>query len=173
MIKLLAVVMLLSLSLPVTAVAAAGAPVEIVNPGFEMNGGPGLPSGWSVAEQTGTAAVDEGVFHSGRASLRLSHAEPGKSSVFSEPLVLRVGRFYRLRAWVRTVDAFTNPADRYPTPVAACLTMESFPFTNHSPAVGASTEWREVETLFVATRAADRIGLHLGYNGIGRRHGLV
>jgi hypothetical protein len=105
------------------------------------------------------------VFHGGHASLKLSQNEFEKTSVFSELLNLKVGLFYRLRAWVRTVDAFTNPADRYPTPVAACLTMESFPFTNHSPAVGATAEWREVETVFVATRAADRIGLHLGYNG--------
>ena len=153
------------LSFYFAAAAEDGTLPRIVNPGFELSGSLGMPAGWQVAGQPEPAAADEGIFHSGRASMRLSHAAPAKTSVFSEPVALRVGRFYRLRAWVRTVDAFTNPADRYPTPVAACLTMESFPFTNHSPAVGASTEWREVETVFVATRASDRVGLHLGYNG--------
>jgi hypothetical protein len=154
----LAVVLLMSLP----AVAAEGKRIVPLNPGFETEGSPGLPQGWKAS---GPASVDTTVFHGGRASLRLHHAEPASSSVFSEPLPLQVGRFYRLRAWLRTVDAFTNPADRYPTPVAACLTMESFPFTNHSPAAGASSEWREVTVTFVATRASDRIGLHLGYNG--------
>ena len=145
--------------------AADGAPIEIANPGFEMNGGQGLPAGWQAVGSSGRAAADTAVFHSGQASLRLAHDAAATTHVFSQPLHLQVGRFYRLRAWVRTVDARTNPADRYPTPVAACLTMESFPFTNHSPAVGASREWRQVEVVFVAARAADRIGLHLGYNG--------
>ena len=163
MIKTTGVVLavLVFLSLP----AAEASPIVIVNPGFEADGGQGLPVGWLVSGQPGRAAMDRGVFHAGQASLRLANGGLEKTSVFSQVLNLRVGCFYRLRAWVRTADAFTDPAARYPTPVAACLTMESFPFTNHSPAAGASTEWRELETVFVATRAADRIGLHLGYNG--------
>ena len=43
--------------------------------------------------------------------------------------------------------------------------MASFPFTNHSPAVGGTTDWTRVETLFVATTAKDRVRLHLGHNG--------
>jgi hypothetical protein len=165
MIKTMGIVLILFLSLSVPAVAAEGTRVAVMNPGFEANGPQGLPAGWRVSGQSEQVAADHNVFHAGHSSLRLSQNEVSKTSVFSEPLNLRVGRFYRLCAWVHTVDAFTNPADRYPTPVAACLTMESFPFTNHSPAVGATTEWRKVETVFVATRAADRIGLHLGYNG--------
>jgi hypothetical protein len=165
MIKTSVIVLVVFISLSVPALAAEVALITLMNPGFEVNVSQGLPAGWRVAGQSERAALDQDVFHAGQASLRLSQKEVSKTSVFSELLNLRVGRFYRLRAWVRTLDAFTNPADRYPTPVAACLTMESFPFTNHSPAVGASTEWREVETVFVATRAADRIGLHLGYNG--------
>jgi hypothetical protein len=165
MMKSLGIVLVVFLFLSVPAAAAEGSPVEVRNPGFEVNGSQGPPAGWQVTGQPERVSADPGVFRSGFASLRIAHGEAAKTSVFSEPLNLRVGRFYRLRAWVRSADAFTNPADRYPTPVAACLTMESFPFTNHSPAVGATTEWREVTTVFVATRAADRIGLHLGYNG--------
>jgi hypothetical protein len=165
MIKTMSVVLVVWLCLAVPVFAAEEGLVTVLNPGFEGTDSQGLPAGWQVSGQSGRAAVDQGVYHSGQASLRLSHTAAVKTSVFSQTLNLHVGRFYRLRAWVRTVDAFTNPADRYPTPVAACLTMESFPFTNHSPAVGASSEWREVETVFVATRTADRIGLHLGYNG--------
>ncbi|MCX6558514.1 MAG: C45 family autoproteolytic acyltransferase/hydrolase [Candidatus Aminicenantes bacterium] len=157
----LVVVLFLSLSV----VAAEERRIIPLNPGFETNGNPGLPAGWKVVGPAERASADTTVFHGGHASLRLRHAEPASSSVFSEPVKLQVGRFYRLRAWLRTVDAFTNPADRYPTPVAACLAMESFPFTNHSPAAGASSEWREVTVIFVATRAIDRIGLHFGYNG--------
>src|SRR5512139_2053281 len=46
--------------------------------------------------------------------------------------------------------------------------MLSFPFTNHSPAVGATRDWTAVETLFVATRAEDRVRLALGWNGRAR-----
>ncbi|HSQ34892.1 MAG TPA: hypothetical protein VLQ89_02765, partial [Candidatus Binatia bacterium] len=130
--KTTAILLLAMLVLPAAAAAATETPVPIVNPGFELENGQGLPPGWRVSATTGQAAADTGVFHDGLASLRLNHTRPSRSSVFSEPLALQVGRFYRLRAWVRTVDAFTDPADRYPTPVAACLTMESFPFTNHS-----------------------------------------
>jgi hypothetical protein len=165
MIKTLGVILLVFIPMSMPVFTAEEGPVAVLNPGFEMAGVPGLPADWRVSGQPERVALDRDVFHAGQASLRIDHAGAAKTSVFSQKLNLQVGRFYRLRAWVRTVDAFTNPADRYPTPVAACLTMESFPFTNHSPAVGASTEWREVETVFVATRGSDRIGLHLGYNG--------
>jgi hypothetical protein len=159
----LAFVVLVFLALPVRA--DAGTAVELLNPGFESIGLQGLPQGWQAPDPSGRAGADTAVFHGGRASLRLAHEKAARTSVFSQPLRLQVGRFYRLSAWVRTVNARTNPADRYPTPVAACLTMESFPFTNHSPAVGASSPWREVQTVFVAARATDRVVLHLGYNG--------
>lgn len=163
--KTLAVMALIWFFLSVPLDGTEASLISVLNPGFETKGDQGLPSGWQVSGHFERAFMDRNVFHAGRASLCLAHAGFARTSVFSQTLNLRVGRFYRLRAWVRTVDAFTNPADRYPTPVAACLTMESFPFTNHSPAAGASTEWHEVETVFVATRAVDRIELHLGYNG--------
>jgi hypothetical protein len=165
MIKKYFFIPLVFISLSVPAMAAEPAQVAVANPGFETRDGQGLPTDWQVSAPSGHAAADAGVHHGGLASLRFSHGGPAQSAIFSQPVNLRVGRFYRLRAWVRTENAFTDPAGRYPTPVAACLTMESFPFTNHSPATGASTDWREVETVFAATRAADRIGLHLGYNG--------
>jgi len=49
----------------------------------------------------------------------------------------------------------SDPLARYPTAVPACLSMLSFPFTNHSPALGATRDWTEVSSLFVATRGED------------------
>jgi hypothetical protein len=43
--------------------------------------------------------------------------------------------------------------------------MGSMPFTNHSPAVGATSDWTEVAAWFVATQRLDRVRLHLGRNG--------
>ncbi len=125
--------------------------------------------GWSVEslEPAGAATVarDTQAPHGGGASLRIANARAASVAVVSEPVSLRVGQVYRLRARVRTEQAVSDPLARYPTAVAACLSMASFPFTNHSPAVGATRDWTTVETLFVATRAQDRVRLHLGLNG--------
>lgn len=137
--------------------------------GFEAAGGDGLPRGWSVevVDPAGAAAAarDTGVFHGGDASLRIACPRSASVTVVSESLALAVGRVYRLVAWVRTESALSDPLARYPTAVPACASMASFPFTNHSPAVGATRDWTRVEMLFVATRATDRVRLHLGWNG--------
>ena len=65
-------------------------------------------------------------------------------------------------------DARTPPptlSRATPPRCAATLSMASFPFTNHSPAVGGTRDWTRVETTFVATAAADRVRLDLGRNG--------
>ncbi len=95
----------------------------------------------------------------------MSSPQPAATTLESEPVVLAVGHLYRLSGWVRTEKAFADPLSRYPTAVAACLTMGSFPFTNHSPTVGADTAWTEVSTLFIATKGEDRVRVHFGYNG--------
>jgi len=78
---------------------------------------------------------------------------------------LKVGELYRLSAKIKTKNAITNTIDRYPTSIAACLTMQSFPFTNHSPAVGNNTDWKNISVEFIATSKEDKIRIHLGYNG--------
>lgn len=60
---------------------------------------------------------------------------------------------------------FSDPTSRYPTAVPSCITMASFPFTNHSSTVGANSVWTEVYAYFIATQKEDYVRIHLGYNG--------
>ena len=108
---------------------------------------------------------DTGEPHAGAASLSVESGTPRSVTVTSEPVTLKVGHVYRLTAHVRTAGAAADPLARYPTAVAAALTMASFPFTNHSPTVAGDSPWTEVRTLFVATQARDAVRLHLGLNG--------
>jgi len=144
-------------------------PVEVANNDFETLDAQGVPVHWTIEGETGKAGItvtaDKGNFHSGDHSLMIAHDRWGQTGVVSQPLQLKVGHLYRLSGWLRTQSAVTGPMDRYPTPVAACLSMESFPFTNSSPSVGGDSEWQKVETLFFATRSRDRVRLHLGANG--------
>lgn len=152
--------------------AAADPQVVAPNPGFEEADGDGQPLQWqSGAVPGGTNAalmVDSQTAHSQKNSLLLNHEDWNSSAALSAPLTLKVGRLYKLGAWIKTQGVCTDPAKRYPTPVGACLTMESFPFTNHSPALGGTGDWKKVETLFIATRSRDRIALRLGHNGPAR-----
>ena len=134
------------------------------NAGFEH----GL-AGWELlAKGRPTAArvsADPAVAHGGTGSLRLECATACEATVASTPVRLTVGHPYRLRGVIRTQGAVSDPLSRYPTAVPATLSMASFPFTNHAPAVGADSDWTAVETVFIATRGEDRVQLHLGRNG--------
>jgi hypothetical protein len=154
------------LALPALA-GAPDRPVPLANPGFESAGAGPLPVGWSLDGPpcTGTQVRRAAPGRSGEAALELSAPVAASLVVASEPVVLQVGHLYRLSAWVRTERAVSDPLARYPTAVPAALTMASFPFTNHSPAVGETRDWTFVETTFVATAAQDRVQLHLGLNG--------
>jgi len=161
------VVWTVACGLLLAAAPAAAQPIAIANAGFE-DGGAGVPARWTLAPgapATSTVTRETAHARSGGASVLLSSPVPTSLTLESEPLRLAVGRVYRLRAWVRTEGAFADPLSRYPTAVAACATMASFPFTNHSPVVGAAREWTEVAATFVATRSEDRVRLHLGHNG--------
>jgi hypothetical protein len=158
----------------VVAVAAMAAADEAtpVNGGFERLEAGGAITGWtldptgSTAGATATAATSP--VHTGVGSLRLDVATTGQATAVSDPVSLEVGRAYRLIAWVRTADAVADPTARYPTALPAAVAMASFPFTEHSGAVGGSRDWTRVETEFFATRAEDRVRLHLGLNGTAR-----
>ncbi len=165
-----------AVSLSVVLLAAAGVwagvDLELVNPGFEQLEPTGAVVGWRLLGPASTdgatvAAVDDGV-RSGIGALRLALEGHGRATVESAPVSLEVGALYRLSGWIRTEGAVADPLARYPSAVPACLTMASFPFTNHSPAVGGSRGWTRVETLFFATMASDRVRLHLGLNGEAR-----
>ncbi len=151
------------------APAVAQSSIELKNPGFEATAPPASIPGWSLDRQVppgqGSAAFAADVKHSGRASLRLSNPEPGSLTLASDPVLLQVGRLYRLSGWIKTEKAFADPTSRYPTAVSATLTMASFPFTNHAPVVGGTRDWTRVDVVFFATQKQDRVRLHLGLNG--------
>lgn len=140
----------------------------LTNPGFEAVDKAGAVAGWQTVDPQPASAKtgsSNRIWHSGTRSFSLQLPVPGSLTVMSDPVELQVGHLYRLSAWVKTERAFSDSASRYPTAVPACLTMKSFPFTNHSPAAGADSDWREISVLFYAIEARDRIRLHLGFNG--------
>ena len=139
----------------------------MANAGFETAGTSALPAGWSIegALPEGAAVLRAASGRSGSASIELGAGSPASLTVRSESVELRIGRIYRLSAWVRTAAAKADPLARYPTAVAATVSMASFPFTNHATAVGGTRDWTRLETTFVATSARDRVELHLGRNG--------
>lgn len=150
-----------------SALFSADKPVTVANNGFETLDASGFPAQWQTMDVTKgmQVTVDRTGARSGKNSLKMTHGNWGKSTAVSGPVTLKVGRLYRLSGWVKTQSARTHAIERYPTPVAACMTMTSFPFTNHSPATGGDSGWEKIETLFIATRAKDNVRLHLGYNG--------
>ena len=112
-------------------------------------------SGWAL--KPGSTAKASG--------LRLEAAVEGsEATLASAPVTLNVGELYRLSATIRTEGVKADPLARYPTALGACLSMESFPFTNASQSVGGTSE-RQVSLLFLATSPTDRVQLHLGRNG--------
>ncbi len=145
------------------ATVGHAAPPVLFNPGFEEVAG-SLPRGWT-AGAGGTVRLDRTNPRGGAASVLLEATAPSRVTLASEEVALEVGRAYRLTAFVRTEKAVSDPLARYPTAVPAALTMASFPFTTHSPAVGATRDWTRVTTVFVATKSRDRVRLHLGLNG--------
>ncbi|MBN2364908.1 MAG: hypothetical protein EH225_02015, partial [Calditrichaeota bacterium] len=136
----------------------------VPNFSFEAVSQENLPHNWTLPV-SGTAELSSQAAADGKNSLKIHHPDWDQSEALSAPVELQIGHLYRISARVKTRDAKTDAAERYPTPVAGCITMESFPFTNHSPAVGGSSNWTKIEQLFIATRKTDRIRLHLGYNG--------
>ncbi|HJV49526.1 MAG TPA: C45 family autoproteolytic acyltransferase/hydrolase [Geothrix sp.] len=112
-------------------------------------------SGWALKPGSTATAVD----------LRLVAAESGsEATLASAPVSLKVGELYRLSATIRAEHVKADALARYPTALGACLSMESFPFTNASQSVAGTSE-RQVSMLFLATSPSDRVQLHLGRNG--------
>ncbi len=137
--------------------------ISVNNSGFEKVAAGGLPSGWECSNSN--ISIDQNNFTGGKYSLLISHNDWQQSVVTSDEVKLMVGHIYKLSAYTKTEYAVTDPNAQYPTSVAACIAMESFPFTNSSPSIGATKNWTKVEVNFIATRSKDRIQLHFGYNG--------
>ncbi len=154
------------------SVALADQTLRVHNSGFEKFDRRGMVSSWELDDDASSGefaiAAHEAIAHGGRASFKIEAVQPATVVVVSNPVELRVGQLYRLSGWLRCANVQSDQAARYPTAVPACLSMASFPFTNHSPALGGTAEWTRVETLFIATRQEDRIRLHLGHNGTAR-----
>ncbi len=152
--------------------AVADDEIALANPGFERLAPDGAVTGWrrDGARSSEGAAVEASTdsVHGGVGSLRLAVRGHGTVTAESEPVAMEVGKLYRLSAWIRTEGAVSDATTKYPTAVPACLTMASFPFTNHSQAVGGDSDWTRVESLFFATQREDRVRLHLGFNGSAR-----
>ncbi len=155
--------LLATLTLPVTAQAPVR--IALANPGFEELA-QGQPAGWTAILAPGSKLSVSGDFKAeGTSALRLEHPAGGASSfVLSEPLKLQVGQLYRLSGWIQAQGVKTDPAERYPTALGACLSMASFPFTNASPTVAGDSA-RRVSVTFFATMSTDRVRLDLGRNG--------
>lgn len=152
-------------------VAVVGMAEQPPNGGFERLEAGGGVTGWRLDGGLSSGAAMEGVTEiarSGVGSLRVAATGHGTATVVSDPVALEVGEPYRLSAWIRTEGAVADPTNRYPTAVPAVVSMASFPFTEHSGAVGGTRDWTRVETVFFATRAEDRVRLHLGWNGRSR-----
>lgn len=117
--------------------------IPVRNSGFESSSGTGA-AGWTAVSGTdplNSAGVDQGVSHAGLSSFRIVHEQPASFAVLSSSVALEIGKLYRLSGWIRTENAVADPASRYPTAVAATLTMESFPFTNNATVVGGTSPW--------------------------------
>src|SRR5579884_3386323 len=117
----------------------------------------------------GPAIVDNAVRHNGKPSLRLDGDGAREGLVYSAPVSLNIGHSYILSGWIHTQDFRLRDRDHSPVATGAALAMESMPFDVHTPSVGAATAWTRVQLPFVATRAQDRIALHVaegaGFNG--------
>jgi hypothetical protein len=127
---------------------------EVVSPGQQ-------PDSWLISN----GKIDNRISIDGENSVFIHHQDWNSSQITSDVVELKIGHLYKLSAWIKTEGAFTNPIDRYPTPVAACVSMESFPFTYYSASSGATREWTQVEVQFIASSKKDRIKLHFGHNG--------
>jgi phospholipase B-like protein len=137
--------------------------IQIQNNSFEQSNGIEVP-GWKIINNQ-TTSIENQNFQTGINSFKIVHDEWNQSDIISDVVQLKIGHLYKLSAWIKSENSVTNSIDRYPTSVAACITMESFPFTNHSPAVGATKDWTKIEVEFIATKKSDKVRLHFGFNG--------
>jgi hypothetical protein len=151
-------------SFPLSSGAVVSREVPLVDARFDEEPVGTIPAGWSSIGGGLRVVATEG----GGQALRLE-APPagGELLAISGTIRLEVGKLYRLSARIQAIGVSTDPAARYPTPQGACLSMESFPFTNGSPQAAGDVD-RRVEKLFFATSSSDRIRLHLGKNGPAR-----
>lgn len=99
----------LLLALPLAlATGASAVPADVHNPGFESfpAGMPTVPSEW-VAGGSGTFIRDQGLFHTGAASLQLT-TSAGGFSVNSNCFPVSASTTYHLSYWYSTADTVVD-----------------------------------------------------------------
>jgi len=147
-------VVILSIALFPIVSAYADEEITLANPGFERLAPDGVVTDWiqDAAGSTDGASIEAAtdVVHDGVGSLRLGVRGHGTVTAESAAVTLEVGKLYRLSGWIHTEGAVSDPTTKYPTAVPACLTMASFPFTNHSSAVPSAGPARDSATTTAA-----------------------
>lgn len=134
----------------------------------DFEGADKIPGSWvlNLSDPSRTKIqIDSSTSHSGKMSLLIENTGFSSSNLCLSKISLKVGHIYRLRGWIKTNGVYSDLESRYPTSLPACLSMLSFPFTNHSPTVGGNSDWTKVETLFIATKSKDCVKVNLGMNG--------
>ena len=137
-------------------------PVNLANGDFERRTG-SLPAEFTV--QGAQAALDNGVFHSGKASVRFENfGASARGEVFlSQTLRVHPYHCYRLRCWVKTEGA--APRDLFHLWAVA---PDGRDLAYMEPWLPATTSWQELVWEFnswYAERVEFRIGVSEGQKG--------
>lgn len=156
---------------------ALGAPVTLVNPGFESTkpGVRGDPEGWTGIQHAGplsyTFKLDVDARHDGAASLRIASVGPEPfGAVFQQlPAAALRGKTLKLSAWLRTRDVVGSG-----TGGGAVLTLQAMQGGatigyNHMKdgAVKGTTEWKRYEITLAIPPAADQVEVGAMLHGPG------
>ncbi len=138
------------------------------HPGFEHR-----LKGWDtdVDGACPTIAFDSGILREGRQSLRVVTTQPSDTA-FSQEIMLKPGRSYRLAGWVRT-RGLQPPG----SPVYETFQIQHT--KGHRPSLivngtnhGGDTEWTEVTITFKAP-ASGRTHIVAFFVGIGKGTGTA
>lgn len=129
--------------------------VGIDNGGFERKAGRG-PEGFQISQGSADSiAVDEGVFRTGRASLRFSNLDQASESWvrISRGVKVRPFRQYRLSAWVRTEGLPpSNPFGSANFLLEVLGGEERRPLQYENPQLSGSGRWEQVTVGFNSSR---------------------
>jgi alpha-N-arabinofuranosidase len=161
----IALLLLIGQAHPADAPAVQAA-AKLKNPGFENR-----LDGWTLQVYGASPKIefDAGVKHEGKQSLRVSAGQPSDTALGQEVL-LKPGRCYRLRGWVRTRGLDPRGAPVYGTfqiqqPGGRGIIASG---ANH----GGDTDWTEVAVDFVAPPGG-RTRISVFFVGFGKGTGTA
>jgi len=81
--------------------------IQLKNPGFEEGKAPAI-SGW-INQVPGMYTKDETVFHSGKASLKLSKTDPSIHKFVYQKIPLQPGKCYQITFWAKCENVVVGP----------------------------------------------------------------